>query len=182
MKTVKIILVLVLFFNSTFNFSQNENSKWTVGVSLGVAKYTDFQGDILGGSFIKQSPRINISRYLFKNLTADAGFSTAVFDTQKYTTFDGLLKYDFGRSMDNLVPYVFIGGSFISALRTTPTLNLGAGNTFWIAPNYGINIQIIYKYSEDRFESQYSHFYPSIGIVYSFKPRNMRPRLWDMKH
>lgn len=69
----------------------------------------------------------------------------------KYTTFDAVLRYDFGTFMDNVVPYVVIGGSFISAVETTPTLNLGAGNTFWIKENYGVNVQVLYKYSEDRF-------------------------------
>ncbi|WP_296635004.1 hypothetical protein [Polaribacter sp.] len=72
---------------------------------------------------------------MFKSFTADVGFSTAIFDTQKYTTFDAVLRYDFGTSMHNVVPYVVIGGSFVSALETTPTLNLGAGNTFWVKKN-----------------------------------------------
>lgn len=174
---------LVIFLMSSFFLnSQNNESKWTVTLSLASAKFTDNQGKVLGGSFINQTPRISISKYLFKNLTADAGFSTAIFDSQKYTTFDGILRYDFGTSFDNVVPYVLIGGSFISAAKLTPTINLGAGNTFWIKPNYGINLQLIYKYSEDRFESQYSHFYPTVGIVYSLSSRNMNPRLWHRKH
>ena len=149
-------------------------------MSLASAKFTDFQGSLIGGSFVYQSPRINISKYIFKNLTLDAGFSTAIFDSQKYTTFDGILRYDFGTSFNNTVPYVLIGGSIVSAARPTPTLNIGVGNTFWVYPSYGINFQLIYKYSENRFESQYSHLYPSVGLVYSFKPRNMNLRLWDM--
>jgi hypothetical protein len=84
--------------------------------------------------------------------------------------------------MHNVVPYIVIGGSFVSALETTPTLNFGAGNTFWVKENYGINVQFLYKHSEVRFESQYSHFYPSIGLVYSFKARNLNPRLWHMNN
>jgi len=175
------LFFLIMLFINPIN-GQNKKSEWTIGLSLASAKYTDNQGKVLGGSFVNQSPRINISKYLFKNFTADVGFSTAIFDTQKYTTFDGVLRYDFGTSIDNVVPYVLIGGSFISAAKTTPTLNLGAGNTFWIKENYGINVQVIYKYSEDRFESQYSHFYPTIGLVYSFKPRNLNPRLWHMNN
>lgn len=76
----------------------------------------------------------------------------------------------------------FLGGSYVVAEETTPTLNIGAGTTFWVKPNYGINLQFMYKFSEDRFKSQYSHFYPSIGFVYSFKSRNLNPRLWDRKH
>jgi hypothetical protein len=174
--------LIFLFFLSFSLVSQNSENKWTVGFSLASAKYTDFQGKILGSSFINQSPRINISRYLFKNLTLDAGFSTSIFDEQKYTTLDGILRYDFGTSYDNVVPYLLIGGSIVSGVKMTPVLNFGAGNTFWIKPNYGINLQVIYKYSEDKFESQYSHIYTSIGIIYSLNSRNMNPRLWDRKH
>ncbi|MEN8703213.1 MAG: hypothetical protein ABF286_03535 [Polaribacter sp.] len=179
-KSVFFSLFLVAII--TESTAQNKKSEWVIGTSFALAKFTDFQGTILGGSFINQSPRINISKYLFKSFTADVGFSTAIFDTQKYTTFDAVLRYDFGTSMHNVVPYVVIGGSFVSALETTPTLNLGAGNTFWVKENYGINVQFLYKYSEDRFESQYSHFYPSIGLVYSFKARNLNPRLWHMNN
>jgi hypothetical protein len=177
---MKNYFILFILFLSCSLTAQNRQSKWAFGVSLASAKFTDFQGSLIGGSFVYQSPRINISKYFFKNLTLDAGFSTAIFDSQKYTTFDGILLYDFGTSFNNTVPYVLIGGSIVSAARPTPTLNIGVGNTFWVYPSYGINFQLIYKYSENRFESQYSHLYPSVGLVYSFKPRNMNLRLWDM--
>ncbi|MDD7915095.1 hypothetical protein [Polaribacter ponticola] len=174
-------LVFVLFLSLSLS-SQNFDSKWTVGLSLASAKYTDFQGKILGGSFVNQSPRINVSKYLLKGFIADVGLSTAIFDTQKYTTLDAVIRYDFRASSDNVVPYLLIGGSVVSAIKSTPTLNFGVGNTFWLKPNYGVNLQLIYKYSEAKFESQYSHFYPSIGLVYSLEPRNMNPRIWDRKH
>ena len=179
---MKIVLLVFVSFLSLSLFSQNKGSQWVVGVSAASAKYTDFQGKVLGGDFVNQSPRINVSKYLSKNITLDLGFSTAIFDTQKYTTLDAVLRYDFGTSYDNVVPYLLIGGSVVSAIKSTPTLNFGAGNTFWFKPNYGINFQFIYKYSEAKFESQYSHFYPSVGIVYSLSPRNMNPRLWDRRH
>lgn len=181
---MKNYLTLVFLLFSLSLISQNDKNKWTVGLSLASAKYSDDYAEILGGGFVYQSPRVNISKYLFKNLTADIGFSTSVLDTQDYTTFDGILRYDFGKSYENVVPYLLLGGSFISAKNLTPTLNFGAGNTFWIFPNYGLNFQVIYKFSETRFNNygQYSHLYTSVGLVYSFKSRNMNPRLWDMKH
>ena len=179
---MKNYFILIFIFLSFSLNSQNDDSKWVFGVSIGSVIYSDVDAKIVGGTYIDQIPRINISRYLFKNLTADAAIATTFIDSQKYTTFDGNLRYDFGTSFENVVPYVSIGGSFVSGNQLTPTLNFGAGNTFWIFPNYGLNIQAMYKFSESRFESQFSHLYTTIGIIYSFKSRNMNRRLWHMKH
>lgn len=176
---------ILAFLLITFSLSsQNRENKWVVGVSVGSVLYSNVDADLVGGAYIDQIPRINISKYMFKNLTLDAAFGTTLLDSQKYTTLDGILRYDFGTSYKNVVPYILLGGSFVTSTNLTPTLNFGAGNTFWIAPNYGINLQVMYKYSESRFNvyNQYSHLYPTIGIVYSFKARNLYPRLWDMKH
>lgn len=178
------IIVLLLFFISLSQVikAQNNKSKWAFGLSIGSAMYSDEDGAKVGGAYAKQIPIISLSRYMFKNVTFDATFGYAGTDTQKYTTFDGSARYDFGASYENVVPYVFIGGSIINALRPTPTLNFGVGNTLWIHPKFGLNFQLMYKFSETRFESQFSHIYSSVGIVYSFKARNMRPRLWDIEH
>lgn len=179
-------LIFCLFFFTFFQSikAQNEDDKWVIGLNIGSVLYSNADADKVGGAYIDQIPRINISRYLFKNLTLDAAFGTTFLDPQKYTTLDGILRYDFGTSYENVVPYVLLGGSFITATQLTPTLNFGAGNTFWILPNYGLNIQVMYKFSESRFNvnNQYSHLYTTIGLVYSFKSRNMSRRLWDMKH
>jgi hypothetical protein len=175
------ILILILFFSHSI-FSQNNENKWTFGLSLASAKYTPSQAKVVGGEFVYQSPRVNISRYMFSNITFDAGFSTAIGDTQKYTTFDGAMRYDFGTSNNNVVPYILLSGSFINANAFTPTLNLGAGNTFWFSPKYGLNLQGMYKFSQDKFESQRSHIYISVGLVYSFGIRSLAPRLWNQSH
>ncbi|QOD59647.1 hypothetical protein H9I45_09780 [Polaribacter haliotis] len=173
----------VLLFFLTFSIgtiAQNKQNKWTAGVSIAGAKYSLDAGRVVGGQLANQSPRLNISRYIFKGLVLDAGFATAVGDKQKYTTFDGTLRYDFGTSIDNVVPYVLLGGSFISATKLTPTLNFGGGATFWFTQQYGMNLQVMYKFSESKFESQKSHVYPSIGFVYSFGFRSLNPRLWEL--
>lgn len=179
---MKNYFILIFIFLSFSLNSQSEDSKWTFGASLGSALYSDIDGNSVGSIFIDQPIRFNISRYMFKNITFDAAIATSIIDNNNYTTFDGILRYDFGTSYDNVVPYLLLGGSFISAAQLTPTLNFGAGNTFWIFPNYGLNLQVMYKFSEAQFSSQYSHLYPTIGIVYSFKSRNMNRRLWHMKH
>ena len=180
MKTNYLAIIFLLFFISIKG--QNENNKWAFGASLASAKYTAEQGKTIGGIFITQTPRLNISRYMFSNIIFDAGFSTVIGDNQKYTTFDGILRYDFGTSKNNVVPYLLIGGSFIYAKSLSPTVNFGAGNTFWFSPRYGLNIQVMYKFTEDRFKSQKSHVYTSVGLVYSLGLRSLVPRLWNQNH
>jgi hypothetical protein len=48
-----------------------------------------------------------------------------LFEDANYITFDGLMRYDFGETNKMVVPYVLIGGSLISALRPTLTLDVG---------------------------------------------------------
>ena len=170
--------ILFLFLTISL-YSQSADSKWTFGLDLASVKYSDTNAAILGGAFINQSPRFSLAKYMFSGVTFVGSVSTAIGDNQKYTTFDGIARYDFKTSENNVVPYIFIGGSFIKAGALTPTLDFGAGNTFWFSDKYGLNIQMMYKYSEEKFTSQKSHIMPSIGLVYSFKGRSLNPRLWD---
>lgn len=172
------ILLAIIAFSFQSN-AQNEDQKWVVGASIAGAKYSFEAGKIVGGQLAYQSPRFNISRYIFKGFTLDAAFATAIGDNQKYTTFDGALRYDFGTSENNVVPYVLVGGSILSAIETSSTLNFGAGTTFWFSSKYGLNMQLLYKLSPTNYESQRSHIYPSIGLVYSFGNRSLNPRIWN---
>jgi len=161
-------------------YSQNAGSKWTFGLDLASIIYSEADGATLGGSFISQSPRFSLAKHMFSGVTFVGAVSTSIGDNQEYTTFDGIARYDFKTSQNNTVPYIFIGGSFIKALSLTPTVNFGAGNTFWFSDKYGLNIQMMYKFSEGRFLSQKPHIMPSIGLVYSFKGRTANRRLWDL--
>jgi hypothetical protein len=183
MKVKNIILSTLFVAFSCALSAQNNSSKWTFGISAAAAMYGNSDGKIAGsGAYVDQPIRFNVSRYVYKGMTLDAAFATSLFDAKSYTTFDGALRYDFRTSYDTAVPYVLIGGSFISAVKLTPTLNFGVGNTFWFSPSYGLNVQLLYKFSESKFESQRSHLYPSFGLVYSFGERSMNPRLWEMSH
>tara|TARA_R110002049_G_scaffold2846_11_gene23180 strand:+ start:5236 stop:5775 length:540 start_codon:yes stop_codon:yes gene_type:complete len=178
MKTIIVTLLFLTVFANQLN-AQNEQQKWTAGVSIAGAKYSLDGGLVVGGQLANQSPRLNISRHIYKGLILDAGFATAIGDKQDYTTFDGTLRYDFGKSRENVVPYLLIGGSFISAAKVTPTANFGGGTTFWFNSKYGLNLQVMYKFSQSEFESQRSHLYPSVGLVYSFSNRSYNQRIWQ---
>ena len=160
-------LSLLLLFLTISTFGQNETSKWTFGVDLASVKYSEADGrsPIIKGEFISQSPRFSLARHMFLGVTFVGSVSTSIGDNQDYTTIDGVARYDFKTSQNNTVPYVLIGGSFVKALRLTPTLNFGVGSTFWFSDKYGLNIQAMYKFSEERFTSQKSHIFPTIGLV-----------------
>lgn len=181
MKKIFIFITLFFIFSNKL-LSQNQDNRWVFGIHTGLVIYSDKDAINVGGAYIDQVPRITVSRYMFSNITFEGAFSTSLIDAQKYTTFDGLARYDFGKSYENFVPYILLGGSLISANLLTPTLNFGAGGTYWVFSNYGINVQLMYKFSESRFESQFSHIYPTVGIFYSFKSKNSGQRLWDVKH
>lgn len=182
MKLKQIAFSLLFCVFVSISSAQSADSKWVFGLHLASAIYQEADGKQLGGSYISQIPRGSIAMYFKKGFTLEGALGLSTIDAQKYTTFDGAIRYDFGNSVEKVVPYVLLGGSFISAKNLTPTLNFGVGNTFWIFPNYGLNIQFMYKYSQEQFQSQLSHIYPSGGIIYSPKPRNLHPRLWDRKH
>jgi hypothetical protein len=122
-----------------------------------------FQAVVLGVAYVNQTPMFNISSYIYSNITFDASISAAPFDSQKHTTFYGIAHSDFGASNYNVVPYILIGASSLKGKVITGTMNLGLGNTFWISPKYGLNFQLIYKYSKAIIQSQRSHLYPSLG-------------------
>lgn len=178
MKNITAIIVLLFVHTISIN-AQTEKQPWTAGIGFAGAKYSFEAAKIVGGQLAHQTPRFNVSKYLYKGLIADAAVATTVGDSQSYTTFDASLRYDFGTSHDKVVPYILVGGSFISAIRTTPTANFGAGSTFWFNQKYGLNFQLMYKFSESKFESQKSHLYPSVGLVYSFGYRSLNPRIWN---
>ena len=127
MRTAVIIIFLLAF---TIQIkSQNKQQKWAAGISLAGAKYT-----YNGPPVVEVSPRLNISRYIFKGLSLDIGFAKDVIgDGQSYTTFDGSLRFDFGQSNYNTVPYILIGASALKGKVITGTMNLGVGNTFWFS-------------------------------------------------
>lgn len=173
------IIVFLFLIMSPPLHSQNANNKWTFGLDLASVPYLIKDGDAIGSALLNQSPRFSLARYMFYDITFVGSFSTAIGVSQKYTTFDGLARYDFGTSQNHLVPYVFIGGSLVKAIALTPTVNFGAGNTYWFSDTYGFNFQLMFKFSEDRFLSQQSHMMTSIGFVYSFDAKSMKPRVWE---
>jgi hypothetical protein len=172
-------IVFLFLIVSPSLHTQNENSKWTVAIDFATVPYRIEGGETIDISLLNQSPRFSIAKYMSKNITFVGSFSSTIGGNKKYTTFDGLVRYDFGTSQNIFVPYVLIGGSLINAASLTPTINFGAGNTLWFSDKYGFNFQIMYKVPKDELAIQKSHFMISIGFVYSLGLGRMQPRVWE---
>lgn len=189
--------VFFLLFMCVTSFSQNEEKKWTLTFGSGSVLYSPERALAVGGRYIAQLPRFSAGRYLSNSLTFVGSISSAYQDTQKYTTLDGEFRYDFGTSENTITPFLLLGGSFITAKRLTPTVNIGGGGTLWISEKLGLNGVIMYRLNEKRFSSQRSHAFGSLGLVYRFslsgsgagrvsssgkrviKDSTKRKRIWD---
>lgn len=196
MKNIFLFLVLSIFSFSAF--AQSKDSKWAVTFGSASVLYSVEDASELrsisalkGGSrYILLFPRLSVARYMFKNVTFVASIASSFKDTQKYTSFDGEARYDFGTSENKLSPYISIGGSFIDAHILLPTLNFGAGGTLWISDRFGVNGQLNYRYNEERFRSQRSHLFGSAGLVFLFSSKGNksvirdsgRKRIWEVNH
>ena len=186
MKHIVLILVFLFTLNS---FSQNEVNNWAVTLGSGSVLYSVENGPDMGGRLISQFPRISVAAYVFKNITLAGSISTDFNDNQKYTTYDGEVRYDFGTSENTINPYILIGGSLIKSKHVLPTLNFGIGGTLWISDHFGLQGVIMHKYNEERFQSQRSHTYGAVGVTYRFslsggngRSTSGRKRIWESKH
>lgn len=189
-------LVIALLLSSTIIKAQNEDNKWVVGVSGALTSFGNKGTVHLMERYNLQVPKINIARYLFKGLTLDGAMSLSAINEVpgfygnafSYFSMDLTLRYDFNQSDENLVPYLGVGGSLVGAPSTRPgsnmtsTVNFGGGGTFWFSPRFGLNAQILYKISPDKFQSMISHSQLSVGLVFSLGRRVMNYRLWDNRY
>lgn len=186
---MKHIVFTLVFLCTLHSFSQNETNKWAVTLGTGSVLYSVEDGRDLGGRLIPQFPRLSLATYLFKNVTLAGSISSDFNDNQKYTTFDGEFRYDFGTSESTINPFVLIGGSLVKSKHVLPTLNFGIGGTLWISDHFGLQGILMHKYNEERFKSQRSHTYGSVGVTYRFSfsggnsgSSSGRKRIWEDKH
>jgi len=192
MKRIWALAILVCICSTSL--AQTKEQKWVIGVS---AAFTSFGDGGLTSNLQEryniQLPKINLTRYLFKGLSLEAGVTLSAIDqidgfygnAFNYFSIDGAIRYDFNLSDENLVPYMAIGGSIVGApdnvdgAKATPTMNFSFGGTYWVTHHWGLNVQGTYKYSNPDYESMRSHSQISAGLVYSFSPRVLVYRVWD---
>lgn len=168
-----------LLVSSIFIFTtkaQDTKNTWEVGVGFAITKYSDSDAVFMGDRYSFQVPRLNLTMPISDRISIDGALAFNTLDdvgfienTAKYLSLDGSIRYNFDALFDNFYPYAFVGGSYTDSDRkATPTLNAGAGATYWFSENFGVNSQIYYKHSFDSFESMRSHIQGTLGIVYSF--------------
>ena len=178
---MKKFLILFLLISFATN-AQNNVNKWVVGVSGSLVRFSNINRVKDWHNF--QAPKINIVRYLFSGLSADAGITLNALDIHPFVTnnfgynsFDGNLRYDFNLSDNHLVPYLTVGASIVGPPSTiqnsksSGVLNIGVGGTFWVSSHWGLNSQISYKHSPEKVLSMTAHKQLTVGVVYSLKPR-----------
>ncbi|MDB4206798.1 hypothetical protein N9771_00010 [Flavobacteriaceae bacterium] len=188
----KTLLTAILLCSSILAKSQNHDNKWVAGIS---GSYVIFQDNSLGSRYNTQAPKINITRYLFYGFSLEGAATLSgigdidglLSNNFSYNSLDGYLRYDFNLSDNNLVPFIAIGASFTGAPSSrqgsnpTSTFNTAIGGTLWVTHHWGINAQMIYKFSPQEFRSMVNHTQLTGGLVYSFRPRILVRRLWNKR-
>ena len=169
----------MLFLSCSLS-SQNDQNKWTVGVSLSTVMFGDEASKKVKENFNMQFPSIEISRKLGQNLSVDFIYTVEFLQSRKgvnafkYSSFDTYLRYELPELFLNIVPFGGIGFGYIKGATTTPnpqgslSLNIMGGATIWVSERVGLTGRIMYKNVSSSSESMASHFQAIGGIVYNF--------------
>lgn len=167
-----LFLITLISFTAT---AQIKND-WNIGVGFSVVNFGDEGAKFIGDKTLFQLPRLNITAPITEEISFDLAYSfqtinnVGVFENNaNYYSFDGSVRYNFHEVVADVNPYLFVGASLVKAeLKTSPTLNIGAGTTYWFGYNWGVNGQLYYKHSFENFQGMRSHIQLSLGVVYSF--------------
>lgn len=159
-------------------FSQNQiGHNWQFGIGSGLVKFSDKDASYIGDKHLAQVPRLNATKRLNEKISIDGALSFGSFDASTkfiaqndvpYFSFDLSARYRYISTLEYLDPFVFVGGSIVDSdpnRKTTPTINIGTGVTYWFTEMFGFSTQVYYKYSLKSFESMRSHFQFTAGVV-----------------
>ncbi|CAA0191320.1 Probable hypothetical protein precursor [Tenacibaculum maritimum] len=177
-KNILLIFSILLTINVFGQIINNKNS-WQIGVGLAITKFGESDAQFIGDKHLIQIPRVNLTMPISQKLSFDGALSFNTIDgviknSINYLSLDGSLRYNFNSFLGKIYPYVFTGGSLVDSERkTTPTLNVGAGATYWISDKVGLNTQLYYKYSFESFESMRSHIQITAGFVFDLNWSNV---------
>jgi len=188
----KSIITLVLFFVFSFpGNAQGNFNKWVIGLNGSVVI---FENSSPSEVFNSQFPKINISKYISNGFSLDGSATLNILGGKDallgnkiiYNSLDAHVRYDFGLSNNNFVPYTAIGTSYI--LLQYPkkisftSVNISGGGTFWVSEHWGFNAQLTYKYILKKHINMVNHLHFTTGLVYSFCPRIVFLSLWKRRN
>jgi len=175
---MKKIFFVITFLCIACTFAQGDydpSRKWQIGIGGGITKFSDEDAAFIGDRWLVQIPRLNLTVPVYKNISIDGALSFNTFglgfidNSASYFSMDGSVRYNFDNLHKDILPYVFVGGSLVDSDRKmTPTFNLGAGLTYWVSDQIGLNAQLYYKHSLESFESMRSHMQYTASIIYAF--------------
>jgi hypothetical protein len=175
LKRTLLVLFLLFISSTTLAQVQEQNSQWQFGIGFGIAKFSDEDVSFIGDRNLFQIPRLNLTIPISDKLSVDGAMSFNTFDvgfisnSAKYFSMDGSLRYNFKDLIDKFEPYLFVGGSLVDSERKmTPTMNIGAGATYWVTDGIGLNAQVYYKHSLEIYQSMRSHIQLTGSIVFAF--------------
>lgn len=170
---MKSVMIFLIVFIVTKNIQSQNNFEVTLSGSI--LKFSNEGARIIGDKYLFVTPVLGLAYNINKQFSLkfelalttinDIGIMSNSIGYNSYGMY-GVYHLDFFK---NFKPYVLVGGTFVkAAMKRTPTLNFGIGNSFWISNKIAINTQLAYKFSEKRFESMQPHFQFSLGVVYKF--------------
>jgi hypothetical protein len=175
LKRTLLVLFLLLYSSTILAQVQERGSLWQIGIGAGVVKFSDENAAFIGDKNLFQIPRLNLTIPISDKLSLDGAMSFNTFDvgfisnSVKYFSMDGSLRYNFKDLVKDFEPYVFVGGSLVdSELKMTPTMNIGAGATYWVTNTIGLNTQIYYKHSLEVYSSMRSHIQLTGSLIFAF--------------
>jgi hypothetical protein len=178
MISLKKYLIVVLLVISASSFAQDKTVRWAASVG-GSFFLTDDRVAFPKDGFNVQVPNLSLTRYIGNGFSAGVKVSfTGIekiegsFTNGHYITFmDLYAKYDFNFSENKFVPYIVggIGSNVKDKIDRAPSLNIGAGLTYWLFPRIGLNGQITRRIVSSSYAEKFSSITQFSGsLVFTF--------------
>ena len=204
-KIIFLLFINVLLMSSIY--SQNEYSKWVIGIGINAVDYfptlnpTNYPGlDPSTGNqdgFLNEItnaqdhwnvgiPRINVTRYWKNNIALDLSLSVNKIkkigdievDAISYYALDGNIQYFLVNPENYFTPFIYAGGGYTFADRSGGTVNGGFGANYWFNESIGFSAQGGYKYNSPDFQLVPHAFY-SFSII--MKLNAQRRYMWNSR-
>ena len=178
MNTLKSFLLITFFsifvFHSTAQTSENP---WAISVGVDLI---NLQGEDLDSGINFGAPALSLSRYIGAGFSIGTQYSLNNVennsDELKYSSFDGVLKYNL--SDGKILPYLFAGYGFskfsdelekkgmFPSSETTRTALGGVGVDFELNDKFSVKVSTSYR--SDIEGDGYNHLQHIVGLSYKF--------------